>query len=158
MIPADTQREIEQFLYHEARLIDERRLDEWTALFADDALYWIPNLDAASAPTEVGPLVYDDRAALSIRAARLQHPAALTQNPPPRTRHFLSNLSVEARDGGEYATTANQLVYVSRGATEAVYPGWCEHLLRRVEGDWRIVRKKVCLLNNNRPLAQLPVL
>src|SRR5207248_2773601 len=133
MIAGELQREVEQFLYYEARLIDERRLDEWTELFTDDAVYWIPNLDATSDPGSVGPLVYDDRLALSIRAARLQHPAALTQNPPPRTRHFLSNVSVEELESGECATTANQLVYLTRGATEAVYPGWCEHLLRRVD-------------------------
>jgi 3-phenylpropionate/cinnamic acid dioxygenase small subunit len=158
MMATDLRREVEQFLYHEALLIDERRFDEWTELFTDDALYWIPNLDAASDPSAVGPIVYDDRSALSIRAARLQHPSALTQNPPPRTRHFISNLIVREQGSDECATTANQLVYVTRGASEAIYPGWCEHLLRRVDGGWRIARKKVCLLNNDRALAQIPLL
>jgi ethylbenzene dioxygenase beta subunit len=34
-------REVEQFLYREARLLDERRFHEWLALFTDDVRYWM---------------------------------------------------------------------------------------------------------------------
>jgi 3-phenylpropionate/cinnamic acid dioxygenase small subunit len=154
----DLQREIEQFLYREARLIDERRLDDWLALFADDAQYWIPSHSADADPSEIGPIVCEDRAGIALRVARLQHPSALHQVPPPRTRHFVTNVTVTDARADAVHVVSNQLVYATRGSQEIHWPGAYEHDLRRVDGAWRIGRKKVYLLTNDRPLRQIPVL
>ena len=84
----------EELLYHEARLLDERRLADWLALFTPDCRYWIPS----GHPDDTGPfthLAYDDRAQLEDRVWQLQHPRRSSQNPPSRTVHLISNVEVE---------------------------------------------------------------
>jgi len=157
-LTGDEQRDIEQLIYHEAALIDQRRFDEWLELFTDEAIYWIPNNSGDSNPAEEGPIVHEDRRAMSLRVARLQHPAALTQIPPPRTAHFITNVAVTPDIGEECLVTSNQLVYFVRGDMEIQYPGSWEHSLGRENGQWRIAQKKVCLLTNNRPLLAIPLL
>ncbi|HLY66590.1 MAG TPA: aromatic-ring-hydroxylating dioxygenase subunit beta [Chloroflexota bacterium] len=152
------EREIERFIYREAALLDDRQFDSWLNLFTEDAIYWIPNVSADSDPRREAFVVHDDRQELALRVARLQHPAALTQNPPPRIRHFVGNVVAQTVNQGECLVTSNQLVYYTKGEREELYPGAHEHLLRHDGQGWRIVRKKVYLLTNNRPLASVPLL
>lgn len=150
--------EIEQYLYHEARLIDERRLDEWVELFTDDCLYWLPNLGADTDPTQVAPLIHDNKYQLKLRAVRLQHPSAHTQRPVPRTLHFIGNVVILGNGDGDYEVRSNQLVHWVRGGIEVSFPAACEHVLRREGNSWRIRKKKVALVTNQESLSQIPVL
>ena len=150
--------EIERFLYKEALLLDQRRFDEWLALFVEDATYVVPNDADEVNPSEAGALIFDDYRAISARVRRFQHPAALTQLPAPKTRHFISNVLVEPSSGDDVAVTSYQVVYVSRRGHDTTYPGSSEYLLRRVGDDWRIRRKKVCLINSDQALSSLPIL
>jgi 3-phenylpropionate/cinnamic acid dioxygenase small subunit len=152
------QREVEQFLFYEAELIDHRRLDDWAALFADDALYSVPNAGENGDPRQEGFIIYEDRKGITERVRRLQHPAALTQVPPPRTRHMITNVVARERDDGDLAVTSNQVVYFARQGREAQYPGSWEHVLTRAGDGWRIRRKNVILLSNDQAMSQLPVL
>src|SRR6516164_9427962 len=86
--------EIEQFLYKEAWLLDHGRLDEWLALYTDDATYWIP-LEANQAdPLTTSSIVYDDRRLLEVRVRQFQHPRAHARIPAPRTVHQVGNVRV----------------------------------------------------------------
>ena len=157
MTERDLQHEIEQFLFFEATLIDHRQLDEWLGLFSDDAIYCAPNASEESDPTREGFIIYEDHRGLDERVRRLQHPAALTQVPPPRSRHMIANVVVtESADG--VAVSSNQVVYFARQGAEAQYAGSWEHLLVRDGERWKIKRKKIYLLMNDRPMSQLPVL
>ena len=69
--------ECEQFLLHEARLLDEARFDEWLALFTPEASYWVPSEPAQVDPLETVSLIYDDRQLLETRVRRLGKPAHL---------------------------------------------------------------------------------
>lgn len=155
---ADQVRAVEQLIFHEAALIDQRRLEEWLQLFADDAQYWIPNNSGDSNPSQEGPIIQENRQAMALRVARLQHPAALTQVPPPRTVHFITNIVVTPVDSQECEVTSNQLVYFARGEVEMQYPGTWQHQMRRQDEGWRIGLKKISLLTNNRPLLAIPLL
>ncbi len=154
----DSLRDVEQFLFREAELIDTRRFDEWLELFAEGAVYWVPNADNDSSPSEVGPIIYEDRTGIADRVRRIQHPAALHQTPPARTRHFITNVVLAEENGSDLVITSNQVVYSERQGREVQYPGSWEHLLTRINGQWRIRRKKVCLITNDRAMSQLPVL
>lgn len=154
----DLQHEIEQFLFQEASLIDHRRLDEWLALFADDATYCAPNATEDTDPSREGFIIYEDRRGLEERVRRLQHPAALTQVPPPRTRHMIANVVVHENGGGEVAVSSNQVVYFARQGNETQYAGSWEHTLRRTGDGWAIKQKRVYLITNDRAMSQLPVL
>jgi len=150
-------REIEEFLYHEAALLDDRRFEEWLGLFTPDARYWVPSPDSAD-PTDGPSIVDDDQASLRARVAKLLHPLNPTQQPPPRTQRLIGNVVVREAGAGAIRVTSSQVVYVIRGARQTQVPGRCEHLLRRTGGRWRIARKTVALLASDQPLSQLPVL
>ena len=111
----DTIREVEQFLFREARLLDARRFHEWLDLLTDDVRYWMPtranrypaNSKAISildgSRYEEGDLSREDELAildedkdsLTRRVNRLDSGMAWAEDPPSRTRHFVSNIEVE---------------------------------------------------------------
>ena len=180
MPDADTIRSVEQFLYREARLLDERRFHDWLALFTDDVHYGmaaranryprsskaIAVLDADrsaeedfTATGELG-LFDEDLQTLTARVARLDTGMAWAEDPPSRTRHFIANVDVEPSDvDGEVKVRCNYIVYRSRGETEQdFYVGTREDLLRWVEGGWKIARRRLILDQNVLTAKNLSIL
>ena len=167
---AEVLREVEQFLYREARLLDERRLHEWVELFTEDVRYWMPmrsnrypteskaigRLDQAQtakaerAPEEELAILDETQATLRARIARLDTGMAWAEDPPSRTRHIISNIEVEEGDtASEFKVYSNYLVYRTRGEIEQdFYIGRREDVLRRVAGTWKIARRKIILDQN----------
>src|SRR6201996_7055833 len=78
------------FLLEEAELLDGRRLEEWTSLFADDAVYWLPMDPAQVSPGDGLNIVYDDRPRLLDRVSRLGSGLAFSDEPNSVTSHTLS--------------------------------------------------------------------
>jgi 3-phenylpropionate/cinnamic acid dioxygenase small subunit len=167
---AEVIREVEQFLYREARLLDERRLHEWVELFTEDVHYWMP-MRSTRYPAEskaIGLLdqgresaterrqeeelaILDEtKASLHARIARLDTGMAWAEDPPSRTRHMISNIEVEEGDtASELRVYSNYLVYRTRGETEQdFYIGRREDVLRRIDGVWKIARRKIILDQN----------
>jgi 3-phenylpropionate/cinnamic acid dioxygenase small subunit len=174
-MPATVRHEVEQFLYREARLLDERRLHEWVELFTADAHYWMAGrasrypaaskaigiLDhdrySAEALARVEELaLYDEtKETLMARIARLDTGMAWAEDPPSRTRHLITNIEVEEGDtAAELKVYSNYLVYRTRGEAEQdFYVGRREDILRKVDGAWKIARRKI-LLDQNVLLAK----
>lgn len=151
-------RDLELFVYKEADLLDDRRFDDWLKLCTDDVLYWVPNFERDGDPGEVGVIVYEGMQGLRARIARATHELNPVQKPPPRTRHFLTNIVVSGDGNGTAEVTSNLLLYVSKEKRLMQYPGKTEYKLRKTDGGWRIAQKKVNLLANDLPLSQLPLL
>ncbi|HTV44124.1 MAG TPA: 3-phenylpropionate/cinnamic acid dioxygenase subunit beta [Stellaceae bacterium] len=163
-------REIEQFLYREARLLDERRFREWLDLLSDDLRYTmvtranryppsskaIAVLDPARLPDdetaeEDALAVLDEtKPTLAGRVARLETGMAWAEDPPSRTRHFIANIELSpGSSAAEVAVRCNFIVYKSRSETEQdFYVGARRDLLRRVDGTWKIARRKLVLDQN----------
>ena len=172
---AEVIRAVEQFLYREARLLDERRFHEWLGLFTDDVRYWMPMRSnrypkISKAIVILDPdryteeeLTRDDELAildetketLGRRIARLDTGMAWAEDPPSRTRHLISNIEVEPGDAAaELKVFSNFLVYRSRAETEQdFYVGARQDVLRQVDGAWKIARRKI-LLDQNVLLAK----
>jgi benzoate/toluate 1,2-dioxygenase beta subunit len=74
----------EEFLIHEARLLDERRFRGWMELFAEDGTYWVPAVPDQASPFDQASLFYDDRELMKTRVERLEHPRIHVQTPPSR--------------------------------------------------------------------------
>jgi p-cumate 2,3-dioxygenase subunit beta len=92
---AVTRAEVEEFLYHEAALLDAWRLDEWLALLTDDATYRVPSNDAPRAdPASALFTIADDMHRLRGRVTRLKDPHAHAEFPPSRTRRLISNVRI----------------------------------------------------------------
>ena len=104
--------EVEDFLYAEAALLDAWRLDEWAALFTEDARYVVPTTDLPEGdPRQDLMFIDDDIVRIRARVKRLNSRHAHREYPSSRTRRFISNVRVEETDEGELAVRANALVY-----------------------------------------------
>src|SRR5262249_61261717 len=88
----------EEFLIHEARLLDERRFREWMELFAEDGTYWVPAVPDQASPFDQASLFYDDRELMKTRVERFEHPRIRLQTPPTRTAHPGRNARVQPAD------------------------------------------------------------
>ncbi len=77
-----------ELVYREARLIDEKRFDEWYELYSEDALYWMPlTRDQALGELQTS-LYYEDKLLLKVRIERLRHPNAFSQAQPRLTAKY----------------------------------------------------------------------
>lgn len=153
--------DVAAFLYHEARLLDERRYDEWVDLFADDGLYWIPCNDAGGDPVRSVTIIHEDVAALRSRVGRLTSGKQYAQDPPSRMCRAVSNVYVAAdASGGGEATVHSTLLAVEarRHHTKHVFGARCTHVLRRVDGGFRIARKRVDLVDSDQFFENLTFL
>lgn len=158
--PGDTElcSRLEDFLYREARLLDDRRFDDWLALFADTATYWVPCNRNDLDPTREVSLIYDDRKVLGERVWRIQSGQAYAQSPPSVTRRIVGNVELlEARDQ-LLVVSSNFIVAEIRHDQQRIYAGRYEHHLTPTEEAWLILRKKVELVNNAAPLGNLTFL
>jgi 3-phenylpropionate/cinnamic acid dioxygenase small subunit len=149
--------ECEQFLVHEARLLDEGRFDEWLALFTADAWYWVPSESNQASPRDTVSLIYDDRRLLETRVRRLASPRIYSQEPRSRTSRIIANVTIEHTE--EHACTVRskfQLLEYRR-ETQRIFGGTClHHLVRRGNGI-QIAWKRVDLVNCDAPLEGLVV-
>jgi 3-phenylpropionate/cinnamic acid dioxygenase small subunit len=153
-----TERELFDFVAHEARLLDERRWDEWLALFADDGRYWVPLEGAAQtdAPTH-NSLADEDKLLLALRIERLKNPRAHSQHPPSRCQHVLQPATILAADAqaGEYELRTPFVYFESRGTRQTVLAGTYRHRLARIGSELRIRQKRVDLLDADAPLPAI---
>lgn len=150
--------QIENFLYREARLMDEHAYKEWLSLWTDDALYWVPsNRDDADPMREVS-IIYDDRERLGERVARLSSGTAWAQDPPSRLRRIVSNIEIEEETNGEVLVHSNFNLAEFRRDEQNIYAGRTTHRLRPQDEMFKIAYKKVALVENDGFLGNLTFL
>jgi benzoate/toluate 1,2-dioxygenase beta subunit len=150
--------EIEQFLYHEARLLERRCFNEWLELLTEDIVYWIPNAGEDGEASDDAVIAYENLAALRARATRSLDPSNPTQMPPPRTKYFITNVAIAEESRDFLRVRASLLLYVSRKSGLEAHPISCEYRLRPTAAGLRIAFKKVYLISNNQPLSALPLI
>lgn len=145
-------REVEAFLYDEAELQDTGSHRAWLDLLTDDMHYTMPvrvtrERGAESDLIEDMHHVDDDRVALEMRIMRLATEYAWAEDPPSRTRHYVTNVRVRRVEGDELTVKSNVLLYRTRGDLPTYDLISCERedVLRRVEGELRLARRRVVL-------------
>jgi len=137
---------VEDFLFQEAAMLDEWRLDDWVKLFTEDARYVVPTTDLPEGdPKRDLVFINDDITRLRARVARLTSRHAHREYPWSRTRRFVSNVRVEESNDAELSVTANVLVYRFRSGEGAPYVGSIDYVLRRDGGDLRIAYRRAVL-------------
>jgi benzoate/toluate 1,2-dioxygenase beta subunit len=155
-------RAVVEFLHAEARLADEARYAEWLALWTDDGVYWVPaTTDPAADPEQHLSHIYDNRGRIETRIKLLQTGHRYSQEPASLMRRLISNIEVTAADNGELVAESNfALAELAIQARHELHwwVGRTTHRLRRVNGELRMCRKKVVLVNAAEPLPNLSFL
>jgi len=139
----------EDFLIYEASLLDSRRFRDWMGLFTDDGTYWVPAVPDQKSPFDQASLFYDDRDLMKTRIDRLEHPRIHVQTPPSRTAHLTGNVVIEDSDAAknEYVIGSTVIMVEYRDDAQRVFAGRQHHRLRRNGDSFRIVQKRVDLIN-----------
>ena len=148
---------VEQFLYHEARLLDTGQLEAWLELFTDDATYWLPLERDQKDPLETSSIIHDDRTLLALRVKQARHPRAHARLPLARTVHQVGNVVVEEANDEVRVSSTLQVVEF-RNEKQRLYGALVEHRLRPVNGSFKIAHKRVDLVNSEGELDGIAIL
>lgn len=150
---------IGDLILEEARLLDEWRLDEWLALYASDARYWLP-IDESADPNVVTSLVYETRQILELRVEQLMRQDRHSQTPRSELMRTISNVEID-----EDALSANYCLLAvevrsgdwrQRGLGEKrLFAGRSRLRLRLDDGALRIIAKEIVLLDRRQPIEGL---
>jgi 3-phenylpropionate/cinnamic acid dioxygenase small subunit len=151
--------EARNVVFRESMYLDQQRWDEWLALYTEDCEFWMPAWKAdgmltTDPRTELSHIYYANRAGLEDRIVRIRSGKSPASTPMPRTAHILGSvLPAESSLAGRlrFDSTWVSHVYFPRSRESHAFFGRSEHELALRDGDWRITRKKILLLNDYIP-------
>ncbi len=150
-------RDLERFLYQEARALDEQRWEDWDALFVEDGEYWVPVSPQQPDPVNHMSLMYEKHLLRAVRIRRFRHPSAFSLQPKPRSVHLISNVFLadfdEATGGCVVKSSFIMLEY--RREVQNVYGGSYTHTLEAAEHGYKIKQKRVDLVNCDAALESI---
>jgi 3-phenylpropionate/cinnamic acid dioxygenase small subunit len=137
------------FVYREARLIDQHRFDEWLELFAEDGRYWMPLEWGQTDSRLTASLMLEDKLLLGIRVERLRGNRTFSQKPKSRCHHMMQQPQIEQRDdaANTYVTWTPMHYVETRLDEQNLFAAWVTHTLAVEDGRLRIKLKRVDLVN-----------
>ena len=150
-------RRVEEFLFHEARLLDEREFEAWMALFSDDGIYWIPATPGQQDPLGEVSIAYEDRQLLDVRVRRLRHPENYADLPQARTRRVIGNLMLDEGDSVVTVVRSNFMLVEIQNDAQRMFAGEYVHTLKPAGDSFQIVQKRVDLLNCDAPMGGIVI-
>ena len=154
------ERGVERFLYLEARLLDERRLTDWLALWTTDGMYWIPREHGQASPYDHVSIAWEDAMLREVRVGRLMHARNWSQRPPTRTARLLANIMIdgETAAGDLVVRAAFHLTEWRSTDVQQTLAGTCTYKLRAADdGGWRLRMKRVDLVNCDAMLPNIEI-
>jgi ethylbenzene dioxygenase beta subunit len=150
--------QIEAFLYREARLLDQRRFEDWDDLYLEDGEYWVPANPLQTDPLAEVSIFYDDAELRRNRIRRLRHPDIHVQTPPSRTVRTINNVHFEAGETAlQWTVYSNLIVLEYRKGLQRTFGAQVQHVLHLQEGALRIYRKRVDLINSEDAFEPLTI-
>jgi 3-phenylpropionate/cinnamic acid dioxygenase small subunit len=146
-----------RFVIREARLLDEKRYEEWLGLFTADGHYWVPLAHGQTDPILHASLAYEDMLVLKLRVERLKSPRAFSQQPPSHSHHLLQVPELERIDpaANEYVTRTQFIYTEAQGDHTLQLAGTAHHTLALVDGALHMRMKRVDLLNCDAALPSI---
>lgn len=156
-------REVEQFLYREARHADENDYDAWESLWTDDALYWVPAGGADIDPLDQVSVIFDNRNRIATRMKQVRTGKRYAQAPPSNLRRIIGNVELlggrsNPTGGVDLEVGANFLAYESRQRGNELWGGRTTYRLRRVGEEIKLSYKLVVLVDNDKPIPTMAFL
>jgi 3-phenylpropionate/cinnamic acid dioxygenase small subunit len=144
-----TDADITSFIYHEVRLLDEHRFDEWLDLFSADGRYWMPLEWGQTDARLTSSLMDDDLLLLRVRVERLKANRTFSQKPKSRCHHVLQPPVIDSRnDAANLYQTYTPFHYLeTRLDEQTLFAGWSRHTLIHLDGKLMIKLKRVDLIN-----------
>lgn len=149
-----TQTDIEQFLYREARLLDDRDFEAWLECYHPDVEYWMPAWDDDGGLTmdpqrEISLIYYANRGGLEDRVFRIRTDrSSSTSLPEPRTGHNITNVEILERRDGEIDLRHNWFSLYFRYSTTDSYFG-TTFVTLDVTGPRPLIKSKKIVLKND---------
>lgn len=153
-------RDVEQFLYREARLADENDYDGWEALWTDDAIYWVPAKGVDEDPLTQVSVIYDNRNRISTRMKQVKTGKRYAQAPASNLRRLISNVELlggrsNVAGGVDLEVGANFIVFESRVRGNEIWGGRVTYRVRSTGEGLALVFKKVVLVDHDKVIPTL---
>lgn len=147
-LSVEQERNIEKFIFHEARMLDERRFEEWLDLWTESGRYWVPRHHEQENPFEQISLFWEDRMLRETRVRRITNYRNWSQQPPTRTVHTIGNVEIDGVDD-EGRLIVTSAMHIDEYRIEARHMGArvVHKLEAQPEGGWKIHLKRVNLAN-----------
>ena len=152
----ETYWEAYSFLMHEAEVLDERHEREWLEMLTDDVEYLMPvrvNRERGEGDgfSEEAFYFEETHGSLELRVRRFETEYAWAEDPPSRTRHFVTNVRVApGEEEDAVAVRSNLLLYRSRGSDPRhdLISAERKDVLRKEDEQWKL-KKRVILLDHS---------
>ena len=155
-----TREDLIDFVYDEARMLDEGRFADWLALWLPDGHYWMPLDYKQTDPDTVTSLLYEDNFMLRLRVERLEGERTFSQKPKSRCHHVLNRPFVDEFDpqANRYVTTTAMHYVETRLDEQQLLAVTARHELKVIDGTIRIANKRVDLLNCDAAFGNIQLL
>ena len=150
-------RGVEQFLFHEARLLNERRFDAWLALWSGTGRYWVPRHHGQADPFAEISLFWEDKMLRETRVRRLLNPRNWSQQPVTRSSRLVGNIQVDGLDGSGHLIVCSTLHYVEHRLESRQLAAQVFHKLASTADGWQLQLKRVNLVNCDSVFSNLEV-
>ena len=152
-----TRERLFEFVYDEARLIDDKRFDDWYELFTDDGIYWMPLTREQPDGINHTSLLYEDKLLLRVRIERLKSPRSFSQHQPSFCQHVLQQPALEstAADSRSWVTRTPFVYVESQGDSQLLLAGVSRLHIVEQDGSLRMRLKKVDLIMREAALPSI---
>jgi 3-phenylpropionate/cinnamic acid dioxygenase small subunit len=145
------QHRVEQFLFYQSELLDQKQWAAYIDLFGPEGVYWMPVTPEQTEWLDSPSIFAEDRHMMEIRMGRVQHPNAWSQAPQWGTSHIIGNVVIESAGDSEIVVRSRfQMVELRRDQLRH-FAGTYRHTLVRNGDDFKIVLQRVDLLNGQAP-------
>lgn len=160
IVQKDLKHEVIDFLYHEAKLLDQWKLVEWANLFSEDGTYIIPPIGEPEAnPLKSLFYIHDDRARLEERAKRLLKKEAHVEYPHSTTLRNYHNIIVESSKDNTIYANCNFTTYRTKREVVDIFLGTTSFVLKESNESFIIEHKKVVLqIDSLRPQGKISLI
>ena len=147
VVAADVQREVEQFLYAQAELLDGKHWQAFIDLFTEDGVYWMP-VAREQTEWEGSPSIFaEDKPMMEIRKGRVSHPNAWSQAPDWETSHLVSHVVLESASEQEIVVRSRFHMMELRRDDVRHFAGAYRHHLKKSKDGYRIQLQRVDMTN-----------
>jgi 3-phenylpropionate/cinnamic acid dioxygenase small subunit len=140
-------RQVEELLYHQAALLDNKAWGDWAELFSKDGVYWMPSTPEQTDWQREPSIFAEDRLLMEVRMGRLQHPNAWSQAAHWGTNHLVGNIVIEAASAQSLEVYSRFQMMELRRDNVRHFAGSYRHSLVKQGSEWKIKLQRVDMTN-----------